>query len=109
LDYGLIKSFVDEIVQKYETRDVFLIAEKAGVAIIYESWHPATVGEFEGKTNTIRVNQNALEKAKNVEEQRKKIVAHELGHFLAIDLRLEKREEEKFAHLFAEALLEKDG
>ncbi len=93
--------------QKYKTRDVFLIAEKAGVAIIYESWHPATIGEFEGKTNTIRVNQNALEKAENVEEQRKKIVAHELGHFFAQDLNLSRAEEEKFCDDFAKSLLEK--
>ena len=95
--------------QKYETRDVFLIAEKAGAAIIYESWHPATVGEFERKTRTIRVNRIALEKSDNAEILEKEIVAHELGHFLAIDLKLEKSEEEKFALLFAEALLEKDG
>lgn len=100
-----IKKTIAEIVEKTGSRDVFLIAEKAGAAIIYESWHPATIGEFERKTKTIRVNRNALEKAENAEAIRKKIVAHELGHFFAADLKLGKKEEEQFARLFAEELL----
>lgn len=106
MDFGFVKSFVDEIVREYGTCDVFLIAEKAGVSINYENWHPFTIGEFERKTKTIFVNRNALAKAENAEDLEKKIVAHELGHFFAIKLKLEKKEEEKFAHAFAEKLFE---
>lgn len=109
MKFGFIENFVAKIVRQHGTRDAFAIADESGVSIIYESWHPSTIGEFEKRTKTIRVNLNALAKAEDSEDLRKKIVAHELGHFFAIDLRLEKREEEKFARLFAEALLEKDG
>jgi Zn-dependent peptidase ImmA (M78 family) len=108
LDCEPFKKLIDEIVRKYETRDVFVIAEKAGATIIYENWHPATIGEFEKKTKTIWVNRNALSLAGNAEDLKKKIVAHELGHFFAVDLKLDKREEEKFARAFAESLLEND-
>lgn len=100
---------IDEIVREHKTRDVFLIAEKAGVSIIYESWHPATIGEYDRKTKTIRVNRNAPDKAEDAENMREKIIAHELGHFYAIDLKMDKKEEEKFARSFAEKLLESDG
>ena len=95
--------------REHKTRDVFLIAEKAGVSIIYESWHPATIGEYDRKTKTIRVNRNAPGKAEDAENMREKIIAHELGHFYAIDLKMDKKEEEKFARSFAEKLLESDG
>jgi predicted Zn-dependent protease with MMP-like domain len=105
LDFRFIKDLIDEIVREYGTRDVFELAEKAGVSIIYESWHPVTVGEFEKRTKTIRVNQNALAKAEEAKDSEKKIVVHELGHFFAIDLKLDKNQEEHFARLFAEKLL----
>ena len=95
--------------REHKTRDVFLIAEKAGVSIIYESWHPATIGEYDRKTKTIRVNRNAPGKAEDAENMREKIIAHELGHFYAIDLKMDKKEEETFARSFAEKLLESDG
>ena len=100
---------IDGIAREYKTRDVYLIAEKAGVSIIYESWHPVTVGEFERKTKTIRVNRNAPGKAEDAENAQRKIVAHELAHFFAIDLKMDKKEEEKFARSFAEKLLGNDG
>ncbi|MDQ3132722.1 MAG: hypothetical protein M3Q99_18385 [Acidobacteriota bacterium] len=106
LDFKFIKNLVDEIARKYGTRDVFLIAEKVQVSIIYESWHPLTIGEYERKTRTIFVNRNALAKTENAEDLEKKIVAHELGHFFAVDLKMDKKEEEKFAHAFAEKMLE---
>jgi predicted SprT family Zn-dependent metalloprotease len=101
-----MENYVDEIMRKLDTRDVFEIAESAGVKIVYESWHPTTVGEFERKTRTILMNRIALEKSDNAKTLKKEIVAHELGHFYAIDLKLERKEEERFARAFAERLLE---
>ncbi len=108
-DFGIMKSSIDRIVYECGSRDVFEIAESAGVKIVYESWHPSTIGEFERKTQTIRVNRTALEKSDDAETLEKKIIAHELGHFYAIDLKLEPKEEEKFARAFAERLLENNG
>lgn len=109
MDSGFVKSFVDKIVREYGTRDIFFISEKAGIAIIYESWHPLTIGEFERGKKTIFVNRNAMANAENSEDLEKKIIAHELGHFFAINLRLGKKEEEKFARLFAERILRDNG
>lgn len=97
-----MKNFVDEIVARFGTNDVFAIADKAGVQIIYEKWFPVTIGEFDRKKQTICVNLSADEKPE-------KIVAHELGHFFAQDLSLDKAEEEKFAHLFAVELIKRNG
>lgn len=96
------QSFARKIVAQFATNDVYKIAEKAGVKIVYEDWYPVTIGEYEKKTKTIRVNCRALQKdKKNLE---RKIIAHELGHFFAVDLKLDKKEEEIFAHKFAESL-----
>ncbi len=90
-----------EIAEKFGTSDAFEIARKCGVSVIYESWHPVTVGEFDRKNRAIHVNLRAAEK--NIDFE--KIVAHELGHFFALDLKLDKSAEENFAHEFAENLL----
>ncbi len=108
MDFEFLQNLCDEIIRDYGTRDVFLIAEKVGISIIYESWHPVTFGEFAKNTKTIRVNKNALASAEDAEDLEQKIVAHELGHFFAIDLKLEQKEEEKFARLFAKKLLAND-
>lgn len=108
LKLGFIENLIDEISRQYETRDVFSIAEKAGVSIIHQNWHPATIGEFEKRTKTIRVNRTALEKAEDAKTLERKIVAHELGHFFALDLKMGKKEEEVFAQTFAENLLRYD-
>jgi predicted SprT family Zn-dependent metalloprotease len=92
---------VRKIVAEFGTSDVYAIAETAGVKIVYENWHPVTIGEFERKTLTIRVNRRALENDKNGAMLERKIIAHELGHFFAAGLKLEKKEEEAFAHAFA--------
>ena len=68
MESGFIENLIEEIAREYGTRDVYQIAGKAGVSIIYESWHPATVGEFERKTKTIRVNRSAPGKAVQVRE-----------------------------------------
>ena len=101
------EAVAQKIVNEYGTGDVFAIAERAAVKIVYESWYPVTIGEFERKTSTIRVNRAALEKSENAERLEKKIIAHELGHFFAAKLNLDKLEEETFAHDFAEQLIKK--
>lgn len=96
------------VIEKFATRDVFEIARKVGAKIVYESWYPTTIGEFERETNTILVNLRALENNKNAADLEKIIIAHELGHFFAGDLNLDKSEEEKFAKDFARELTKKD-
>ena len=93
---------------KYDTNDPFIIAEKAGVRVIYESWYPTTIGEFEKDSETIRVNQRALENNKNAADLERIIVAHELGHYFALGLKLDGKDEEVFARDFAAELLKKD-
>ena len=88
------------IFAKFGTDNIFEIAEKADVEVVYEKWFPTTIGEFDRKNKTICVNLNAREKAE-------KIIAHELGHFFAQDLNLSRTEEEKFCDAFAKSLLEK--
>lgn len=90
---------VRRVVEKFGTRSVFEIAEKNGVRIVCERWHPTTLGEFERKSKTIYVN---LKAGETIE----KIVAHELGHFFALNLNPDKKDEEIFAREFAEILLE---
>ena len=91
--------------EKYGTHDPFIIAEKAGVRVVYESWYPTTIGEFEKDSKTIRVNRRALENNKNAADLERIITAHELGHFFALDLKLDGKEEEIFAGEFAAELL----
>ena len=95
------------VIEKYGTKDPFIIAEKAGVRVVYESWYPTTIGEFEKDPETIRVNRRALENNKNAADLERIIVAHELGHYFAFDLNLDRKEEEVFARDFAAELLKK--
>lgn len=92
---------VKEVVEKFGTRDCFAIAEKAGVRIVYESWHPATLGEYDKISKTICVNRRALEDERFSE---RKIIAHELGHFFAAKFDLDRRTEEVFACEFSHEL-----
>lgn len=103
-----MKTVAQKVIEKFGTNNVFAIAERAGVKIVYESWYPVTIGEFERKTRTIRVNRKAIEDNKDILNFAEKIVAHELGHFFAVNLNLEKIEEEDFAHKFAERLMKND-
>ncbi len=96
------KEKAQHIIEKFGTRDCFAIAEKAGVKIVYENWFPVTVGEFDKRSKTIRVNRRALENDKFSEKQ---IIAHELGHFFAMDLNLDRKSDENFACEFAGELL----
>jgi len=103
-----VEAFTRKIVEKFGTNNVYQIAEKNGVSILYEDWHPVTIGEFERKTKTIRVNLRAL-KNKGIEESLvKTIIAHELGHFFANEFNFDKKDEEAFAHEFAENLISLD-
>lgn len=104
-----ISDFAKDIIERFGTSDVFQIAEKVGVKIFYESWNPVTIGEFDWKTKTICVNLRALKNDGDIMRLEKLIVAHELGHFFAADLKLEKSEEEKFAREFAETLIGKEN
>jgi hypothetical protein len=97
------QTIAKKIIAAFGTNDVRLIAEKSGVKIVFENWHPVTIGEYERKTRTIRVNRRASEIGENGANP-EKIIAHELGHFFAADLKLEKTEEEIFAREFAESL-----
>ncbi|HEX8264631.1 MAG TPA: hypothetical protein VF596_04350 [Pyrinomonadaceae bacterium] len=93
--------------EKYGTHDPFIIAENAGVRVVYESWYPTTIGEFEREGKTIRVNRRALENNKNAADLERIIVAHELGHYFGLDLNLDRKDEEVFARDFAAELLKK--
>lgn len=93
---------IGKIIEELGTRDVFFIAAKSGVKIIYENWHPVTAGEFDKKNRTISVNLRAVEIGRFSE---KTIIAHELGHFFApVEFRRNRQTEEDFAVRFAAAL-----
>lgn len=92
-----------KIIEKFGTADVFAIAAKAGVHVIYESWHPVTIGEFDKRRKTIVVNRRAAENGKFTERE---IIAHELGHFFAAEFNLDRKAEEAFAEAFAATFAE---
>ena len=100
-----VEVFTRKIIEKFGTNDVYKIAEKNGVSILYEDWYPVTIGEFERKTKTIRVNLRALENQENAKSLERTIIAHELGHFFAKTFNFKKMDEELFAHEFAENLI----
>jgi Zn-dependent peptidase ImmA (M78 family) len=83
------------IVTKFQTSDVFEIAARLDISIIYSLWFPVTLGEFDKKNRRITVNENA-------KIPREKIVAHELGHYFAQNLKLS--DEENFCDDFADEL-----
>jgi Zn-dependent peptidase ImmA (M78 family) len=68
------KELAQNIISQYQTTDVFELSKQAGVILIFEKWHPSTIGEFDKKTKEIRINLNAT-----IAQER--IIAHELGHF----------------------------
>ncbi len=90
-----------KIVEKFGTNDVYAIAEKVGVKIVYENWHPVTIGEYDKKSRQICVNLRAVNDDKFTE---RKIIAHELGHFFAAAFDFDRKQEENFACSFAEEL-----
>lgn len=89
-----------QISQRYGTTDATEIAQRAGVVVRYERWHPATMGEYHKKDRTICINLAApLEPTQ--------ILAHELAHFFIHEaaILLPRLEEEKLAESFADALI----
>ena len=105
LDFGKMTDLASFIAGRYGTRDVFVIAERVGLKIVYQKWFPATAGEFHFKTKTIYVNENA-----GIPPE--KIIAHELAHYFLKEFETPRRcrdaeefNEEKFCDEFAEKLL----
>lgn len=105
MDLQFIENFVKRTVAEFGTSDPYKIAEIAGVKIVFESWHPVTIGEFERPTKTILVNRRAVAESETGDNLEENIIAHELGHFFAADWKLDKAEEENFAHQFAKTLV----
>ena len=101
------QDLAQNVIEKFGTNDVFEIALKAGAKIVYEDWHPTTIGEFDKNTKTICVNQRALKNSKNADELEKIIIAHELGHFFVGEFGIKILNEEAFAREFAEELTSK--
>lgn len=99
-DSRLAYSLVEKVFDKFQTHDVLQIAERAGVKIVYQKWFPVTLGEFDWRTKTITVNENADILSKN-------IIAHELGHYFLREFGVENvYDEEMFCDEFAGELLE---
>lgn len=105
------------------TSDVFELARQACVRIVYERWPLVTVGEYDPRAATIRVNLAALEQSRQRNEAgvawaspkmlARMIVAHELGHLFDMRERSassrnrkEDAARELMAHAFARNLLE---
>jgi Zn-dependent peptidase ImmA (M78 family) len=89
----------EQVFSRFQTCDVFEIAEKVGVKIVYQKWFPVTLGEFDWRTKTIIVNENAPIAAE-------KIIAHELGHYFLREFDVKNvADEENFCDEFANELL----
>lgn len=89
-------SLANEVASRFQTNNVFEIAERLDISITYETWFPVTLGEFDRKSMRITVNKNA-------EIPFEKIIAHELGHYFAQNLTV--IDEERFCDEFAAELL----
>ena len=53
------KELAKQVLDKYGTTDVSAITKQLDIKVIYQKWHPSTVGEFDRKTKTIYINLNA--------------------------------------------------
>jgi hypothetical protein len=95
------------VIEEYATRDVFEIADRAGVRIAYERWPVVTIGECEPRAAIIRLNLNALERVRSAGKIERAIIAHELGHFFAarFGIEVDREEGELVAFSFAENLI----
>jgi hypothetical protein len=97
--------FAEKVAAAFGTREVYAIATAQGVTIARESWYPITVGEYERKSQTIWVNEQALVADDDTHHVETRIIAHELGHHFAARLDMDRETEERFAHEFAHALV----
>jgi Zn-dependent peptidase ImmA (M78 family) len=101
-DLEAARRLAENVFGRFQTRDVFEIAERCGVKIVYQKWFPVTLGEFDWRTKTIIVNEYAT-----IETE--KIIAHELGHYFLREFDVKNvAEEEKFCDEFADRLLKKN-
>ncbi len=96
------EELAQEVIGEFDTNDVFVICERAGITVHFEKWHSVTLGEFDRKTNAICVNLNA-------KINQNQIIAHELGHYFIHqkDIKLSRNEEEIMTENFAKVILSK--
>ena len=100
-DSRLAFESAERIFLRFQTCDIFKIAESADLKISYQKWFPVTLGEFDWRTKTIIVNENA-----NIPFE--KIIAHELGHYFLREFKIENVvDEESFCDEFADEMLKK--
>jgi Zn-dependent peptidase ImmA (M78 family) len=87
------------IVSEFQTNNVFEIAQRLDISIVYEQWFPVTLGEYNRKKRRITVNKNA-------QIPFDKIIAHELGHYFLEGFSPQRHgDEEKICDEFADELL----
>ena len=99
-NFRLASELAEQVLLRFQTSDVFEIAEIINLKIVYQKWFPVTSGEFDWRTKTIIVNENA-----NIPYE--KIIAHELGHYFLREFGVENvADEEKFCDEFASEILE---
>lgn len=99
-NFRLASELAEQVLRRFQTSDVFKIAEIINLKIVYQKWFPVTLGEFDWRTKTIIVNENA-----NIPYE--KIIAHELGHYFLREFGVENvADEEKFCDEFASEILE---
>lgn len=99
-NFRLASELAEQVLLRFQTSDVFKIAEIIGLKIVYQKWFPVTLGEFDWRTKTIIINENA-----NIPYE--KIIAHELGHYFLREFGVENVvDEEKFCDEFASEILE---
>lgn len=89
-----------DVIVAYQTHDIQLLAQRAGVRVVYARWHPTTYGEFDTQSQTISINLNAP-------LAKEHILAHELGHFFAHRAGCigDRNTQETIAEAFAQYLL----
>jgi hypothetical protein len=98
--FGTADDLVAMVTEKFRTRNVYEIAARAGLKIIYRRWFPVTAGELDWRAKTICVNEAA-------EIDGETIIAHELGHYFRREFAAPggAADEESFCDEFAARLL----
>ena len=98
-NFETARRLAESVFSQFKMSDVFQIADKCGLKIVYQKWFPVTLGEFDWKNKTIIVNENA-------QISPEKIIAHELGHYFLRKFDVKNvLDEEKFCDEFADELL----
>jgi Zn-dependent peptidase ImmA (M78 family) len=92
-------TLASKITNAFQTNNVFEIATRLEISIVYAKWFPVTLGEFDRKNRRITVNKNARIPFE-------KIIAHELGHYFLEEISPQRHgDAEKICDDFAEELL----